>query len=216
MLFIALTRSLSGYPNCDIHYPSSCEDPSLYNDIGSLLYLYYPERLPEVFTVYSCCVNNPEKYEQWVKQQFGLNVSLCRNVHIVNTIDEVEQLITQDNAILSSDLYLNPKYDEVLKIDEDVIEVVKQFQSLLDADIYIRLVQVCQFAYPSPLPLVRAILDLYSEKWALLFDKHPYDFMKAIRESKVYCKESLTNRSYRKPSVPAQRVNLMQSIAEDV
>ena len=86
---------------------------------------------------------------------------------------------------------------------------------LLDNDIYVRLVQVCQFVYPSPLPLVRAILDLYNEEWAKLFDQNPYAFLRAIRESNAYCKQSYTNRSYRKPKITSQRMNVMPSVIEE-
>ena len=81
-------------------------------------------------------------------------------------------------------------------------------------DIYGRLVQVCQFSYPSPQPLVRAIVDLYNEEWAKVFDKNPYAFLKAIRESNVYRKESYINRSYKRPHVVLGKLNLLQPISE--
>ena len=207
MEFIAITRRLSGYADCIATPPKDCKDPSLYKDIYSLLYLYYPERLSEAITVYGYCVNKSDHYESWVKQQFGLNVSFCRNVRIVNELSEVEELITQDHTIVSSDMYLKPNYIEVREIPPSVQDVVKEFKSMIERDIYVRLVQVCQFSYPSPLPLVRAILDLYSEEWANLFDSNPYAFLKAIRESNEYCEESFTNRSYRKPRLPTQRLD---------
>lgn len=215
MYFIALTRRFSGYQDCLIQYPPDCEDPGLFKDIASLLYLYYPDRINEVVSVYNTCVHNPERYEQWVLQQFGLSVSFCRNIFIVNKVEEVEELITQDNEILSSEIYLKPKYIEVREIPPSVTAVVKEFQALLDNDIYVRLVQVCQFVYPSPLPLVRAILDLYNEEWAKLFDQNPYAFLRAIRESNAYCKQSYTNRSYRKPKITSQRMNVMPSVIEE-
>lgn len=199
MIFISVTRRQSGYADCIVNIPANCEDRGLYTDITSLLYLYYPDRLSEAATVFHTCVKNPDRYEQWVKQQFGLNASFCRNIHITNTLEEVEELITQDHTILLSEHHLKPNYIEVCEIPSSVSEVVHELKRLLERDVYVRLVQVCQFSYPSPLPLVRAILDLYNEEWATLFDSNPYAFLRAIRESNEYCVESFTNRSYRRP-----------------
>ena len=91
---------------------------------------------------------------------------------------------------------------------------MEQFQRLLSEEIYGRLVQVCQFSYPSPVPLVRAIIDLYNEEWTTVFDENPYAFLKAIRESKMYRKESYTNRSYKRPHVSNVRLMKMNTIRE--
>ena len=90
------------------------------------------------------------------------------------SVEEVEELITQNREIVASEIYLKPKYIEVLSIPRRVVEVVEQFQALMKEDIYGRLVQVCQFSYPSPVPLVRAIIDLYNEEWTTVFDENPY------------------------------------------
>ena len=214
MLFIGLTRRLSQYPDCTVTLPQACRDPDLFTDIYSLLYLYSPSDLSEAVGVYTECVGHPERYENWVKRRFNLSVSLCRNIRVVNGVEEVEELITQNREIVASEIYLKPKYIEVLSIPRRVVEVVEQFQALMKEDIYGRLVQVCQFSYPSPVPLVRAIIDLYNEEWTTVFDENPYAFLKAIRESKMYRKESYTNRSYKRPHVSNVRLMKMNTIRE--
>jgi len=47
-----------------------------------------------------------------------------------------------------------------------------------------------------------------------MFDQEPYAFLKAIRESSQYRKESYTNRSYRKPLRTSQRVTALPFIRE--
>ena len=102
----------------------------------------------------------------------------------------------------------------MLSIPTAVTQAVEQFQRLLSEEIYGRLVQVCQFSYPSPVPLVRAILDLYNEEWVTLFDENPYAFLKAIRESKMYRKESYTNRSYKRPYANTGVLRKLDTIKE--
>ena len=209
MTFVGVSRRLSHYPDCIIQYPATCTDPDLYKDVYSLLYLFKPDHMNEAISVYQRCCQQNEAFGQWVREQFNLSVSQCRNLHILNEIEEVEELITEDFTVLSSELYLKPHYIEVRVIPQYVLNVVREFQQLIQPDIYGRLVQVCQFSYPSPLPLVRAILDLYNGHWARMFDDNPYAFLKAIRESTVYRKESYMNRSYRRPNVSPQRINVM-------
>lgn len=214
MTFVGVSRRLSHYPDCVIQYPASCSDPDLYKDIYSLLYLFTPDRVNEAIYVYERCRQHRDAFGEWVHQQFNLSVSQCRNLHVLNEIEEVEELITEDNTVLSSELYLKPQYIEVRIIPQSVMNIVKEFQQLIQPDIYGRLVQVCQFSYPSPLPLVRAILDLYNGHWARMFDENPYAFLKAIRESTVYRKESYMNRSYKRPNVSPQRMSVMLKIRE--
>jgi len=197
-----------------VAYPQPCADAQLFKDVVSLEYLFSPERVGEASTVYAQCVGQPAAYERWVTERFRLSVSQCRNLHVLNDVEEVEELITEDFTVLSTMLYLKPRYIEVRAIPQGVSDVVTQFQRLIKPDIYGRLVQVCQFSYPSPLPLVRAILDLYNSQWAQMFDQEPYAFLKAIRESSQYRKESYTNRSYRKPLRTSQRVTALPFIRE--
>ena len=56
---------------------------------------------------------------------------------------------------------------------------------------------------------------MYNEEWAKLFDQNPYAFLRAIRESSAYCKQSYTNRSYRKPQTTTQRMNVLQTVNEE-
>lgn len=209
MTFVGVSRHLGHYPDCSIQYPDHCVNQDLYKDIYSLLYLFKPDQIHEAITVYNQCCRDNDAFGQWVHEQFNLSVSQCRNLHILNEIEEVEELITEDFTVLSSELYLKPQYIEVRMIPQSVLNVVREFQQLIQPDIYGRLVQVCQFSYPSPLPLVRAILDLYNGHWARLFDDNPYAFLKAIRESTVYRKESYMNRSYKRPKVSPQRISVM-------
>ena len=199
MLFVGVMRRLAGQPDFSVEYPSNCSDPDLYKDIVSLLYLYYPQRLGEAYSIFVRCLGNDQYLSDWVHQDFGLSVSLCRNLHVLNEVEEVEEVITPDAQLVATEIYLKPLYIEVLSIPPCVSSVVKSLQDLIQRDVYGRLIQVCQFVYPSPLPLVRAIIDLYNEEWANMFDKYPYEFLKAIRESELYQKESFSNRSYRRP-----------------
>lgn len=214
MTFVGVTRPLGGFATCVVAYPQPCADAQLFKDVVSLEYLFSPERVGEASTVYAQCVGQPAAYERWVTERFRLSVSQCRNLHVLNDVEEVEELITEDFTVLSTMLYLKPRYIEVRAIPQGVSDVVTQFQRLIKPDIYGRLVQVCQFSYPSPLPLVRAILDLYNSQWAQMFDQEPYAFLKAIRESSQYRKESYTNRSYRKPLRTSQRVTALPFIRE--
>ena len=198
MLFIAITRRLAGYPVFSMAIPADCKDPGLFTDIASLLYLFNPDCMDERTTIYHECMADPSFYEQWVGQQFHLPPFVCRNIHIVDTLEEIEDIITEQFMIVPSEIYLKPKYTDIREIPEKVKDIVHEFQMRMEEDIYIRLVQVCQFSYPSPQPLVRAILDLYEESWAIEFDNNPFAFLKAIRESSYYREESLTNRSYRR------------------
>ena len=214
MTVIGVSRRLSGYPDFQRSFPASCDDPQFYQDILSLLYLYAPDRLGEAGSIYTRYRSDSAGYASWVSSEFGLNASVCHNLHIQNTVEEVEDVITPDNEIMASEIYLRPQYIECREIPREVSEVVYQFQQRMKADVYGRLVQVCQFSYPSPQPLVRAIVDLYSEEWAKVFDRNPFAFLKAIRESKLYRQESYTNRSYKRPRNPADRVNKMEIIRE--
>lgn len=199
MLFVGVARRCAHYPDFAVSPPAGCTDKDLFTDISALLYLYAPEDLCEAPGVYARCAGRPEAYAAWVRARFNLNVSVCRNIRVVNEVEEVEEVVTHNNDIVASEIYLRPKYIEVRSIPAAVTRAVEQFQRLLSAEVYGRLVQVCQFSYPSPVPLVRAILDLYSAEWVTLFDENPYAFLKAIRESKMYRKESYTNRSYKRP-----------------
>lgn len=73
---------------------------------------------------------------------------------------------------------------------------------------------MCQFSTPRRCRSCAPILDLYNSQWAQMFDQEPYAFLKAIRESSQYRKESYTNRSYRKPLRTSQRVTALPFIRE--
>ena len=214
MTMIGLSRHCGGYPDLKVEYPAQCEDKQFYQDIVSLLYLYDPRRLGEANMVYAKFAKDPDGYATWVKEEFGLTASVCHNLHVPNMVEEVEEVITPEHVIVASEIYMRPQYMECREIPREVSDVVYQFQQLMKPDIYGRLVQVCQFSYPSPQPLVRAIVDLYNEEWAKVFDKNPYAFLKATRESNVYRKESYINRSYKRPHVVLGKLNLLQPISE--
>lgn len=214
MTVIGVSRHLSGYPDFKPSIPADCSDPQFFRDVVSLLYLYAPQRLGEAASIYAQYGADPAGYASWVGSEFGLNASVCHNLHIPNAVEEVEDVITPQNEIMASEIYLRPQYIECREIPREVSEVVYQFQQRMKEDVYGRLVQVCQFSYPSPQPLVRAIVDLYSEEWARVFDRNPFAFLKAIRESKMYRPESYTNRSYKKPRNPVERVDKMETIRE--
>ena len=148
-----------------------------------------------------------------VTPQRGAKMDLIRLAN-TNAVEEVEDVITPQNEIMASEIYLRPQYIECREIPREVSEVVYQFQQRMKEDVYGRLVQVCQFSYPSPQPLVRAIVDLYSEEWAKVFDRNPFAFLKAIRESKMYRPESYTNRSYKRPRNPVEKMDKMETIRE--
>ena len=214
MTVIGVSRHLSGYPDFKPSIPAGCADPQFYQDVVSLLYLYAPKRLSEAASIFARYEADPAGYARWVGAEFGLNASVCHNLHIQNSVQEVEDVITPQNEIMASEIYLRPQYIECREIPREVSEVVYQFQQRMKEDVYGRLVQVCQFSYPSPQPLVRAIVDLYSEEWAKVFDRNPFAFLKAIRESKSYRPESYSNRSYKKPRNPVEKVDKMETIRE--
>ena len=214
MTVIGVSRHLSGYPDYKPSLPADCADPQFFRDVVSLLYLYAPKRLSEAASIYAQYRADPAGYASWVGREFGLNASVCHNLHVPNAVEEVEDMITPQNEIMASEIYLRPQYIECREIPREVSEVVYQFQQRMKEDVYGRLVQVCQFSYPSPQPLVRAIVDLYSEEWAKVFDRNPFAFLKAIRESKMYRPESYTNRSYKRPRNPVEKMDKMETIRE--
>lgn len=204
MTFIGVSRSLSHCPLCEPTPPTSTStsippNPDLYRDIYSLLYLYYPDRLQEANSTYMRCISHPSELAKWTDLNFNLPKHFCRNIHVCHKVAEVEQLITQDSELYASEVYLRPQYLGSREIPPAVSEVVAQLQQRMQPEVFVRLVQACQFSYPSPQPLVRAILDLYEEQWVKVFDEAPHAFLRVIRESSMYCSQSFTNRSYRNP-----------------
>ena len=91
MLFVGVARRLAHYPDFAVAPPAGCADTDLFTDISALLYLYTPEDLCEAPAVFTRCVGRPDAYAAWVKSRFNLSVSLCRNIHVVNAVEEVEE-----------------------------------------------------------------------------------------------------------------------------
>lgn len=117
---------------------------------------------------------------------FHLPESFCRNIQVPDKVREVEELVTQDMDVSSAELYLQPGYMDVREIPQVVMDTVEQFRnSDIQPEIFNRLVQICQFTYPSPQPLVHAVLNLKNEEWSALFNKYPHEFLRALRESPV-------------------------------
>ena len=128
----------------------------------------------------------PTAFNEWTQEMFHLPESFCRNIQVPDKVREVEELVTQDMDVSSAELYLQPGYMDVREIPQVVMDTVEQFRnSDIQPEIFNRLVQICQFTYPSPQPLVHAVLNLKNEEWSALFNKYPHEFLRALRESPV-------------------------------
>ena len=74
--------------------------------------------------------------------------------------------------------------------------IVYQLQTLLPREEYNRLAQVASIHYPSPIPIIRAVVTAQNKDWGALFDQDATGFVSCLKRSTLFMRRSFSYRSF--------------------
>lgn len=172
-------------PSLDIQSKESC--------IRWLFFLFNVKYDEEEIT--SMAKSSKKELNEWLLREFGLTTAIFTEFSS-NPLENTPCVVTS-TGITTVESYLHPSKPTESHVLTSFEPIIKQLRSILKVEEYNRLVQITSISYPSPLPVIRAILKRCNEDWCVLFDKDPDGFCESIQHSSVMIRKSYSFRSFR-------------------
>lgn len=172
-------------PSLDIQSKESC--------IRWLFFLFNVKYDEEEIT--SMAKSSKKELNEWLLREFGLTTAIFTEFSS-NPLENTPCVVTP-TGITTVESYLHPPKPTESHVLTSFEPIIKQLRSILKVEEYNRLVQITSISYPSPLPVIRAILKRCNEDWCVLFDKDPDGFCESIQHSSVMIRKSYSFRSFR-------------------
>ena len=176
-------------PSLDIQSKESC--------IRWLFFLFNVKYDEE--TMSSMAKSSKQELNEWLLREFGLTTAIFTEFSS-NPLENTPCVVTS-TGIKTVESYLHPFKPTESHVLTSFEPIIKQLRNILKVEEYNRLVQITSISYPSPLPVIRAILKRCNEDWCVLFDKDPDGFCESIQHSSVLIRKSYSFRSFRYYSV---------------
>lgn len=130
----------------------------------------------------------------WVEKEIGVSLTIRTELSdkpLSNNLD-----VITEKGIVPVKKYLEPsKQSESLSLPS-FGSIINQLRSVLKGEEFNRLIQITSISYPSPIPVIGAILRRYNKDWEVLFKNDPDVFCECIQNSGVFIRKNYSFRSF--------------------
>ena len=146
-------------------------------------------------------VKDKNQLQELLAKTFGLSLSVFEDIDC-NTGTPLSLPVVQSSGLCSLQHYVQlPKdasEEEGYLVNHSSFSMIMtKLKEFYDLNTFHRLVQISMIQYPSPDPVIRAVLKKCNEDWVVLFDKDPKAFYQVLQNSIQPIYRSLSSRSYK-------------------
>lgn len=130
----------------------------------------------------------------WLEQELGVSLSI--RSELSDELLSNNLVVITENGILPVKKYLKPSKRSDSPSLSSFGSIVNQLRSILKGEEFNRLIQITSISYPSPIPVIQAILKRYNKDWEVLFKEDPDGFCECIQKSGVFIRKNYSFRSF--------------------
>ena len=146
-------------------------------------------------------VKDKNQLQELLAKTFGLSLSVFEDIDC-NARASLTLPVVQPSGLCSLQNYLqlqnDASKDEGFWVNHSSFSmIINKLKEFYDLNTFHRLVQISMIQYPSPDPVIRAVLKKCNEDWVVLFDKDPKAFYQVLQNSIQPIYRSLSSRSYK-------------------
>lgn len=172
--------------------PRPAANSSLEEALRWLLFLYCPRRVDEAGRL---AKEKKEEWREWLLAEFGVTEK-CFHAFSEKRLKSQECEVLTDEGVVSVKHYLRPATPGSTVFSNSSAAIVYQLQTLLPREEYNRLAQVASIHYPSPMPIIRAVVTAQNKDWGALFDQDSTGFVSCLKRSTLFMRRSFRYRSF--------------------
>lgn len=184
--------------------PCPCRTASLAEKVRWLLYLFTPEATEQAAapaapaapaSLEAPAAANEARVDAWLGETFGGSRKWL-SVLSDRVLETSDCEVVTAKGVMSVAQFLREKEEMCHGVSSSSLMIVLQLQTLLPKEVFNRLVQVAAIRYPSPIPVIRAMVMEQNKDWGALFDQDPGGFMTCLKQATLMIRRSFSSRSF--------------------
>lgn len=136
-----------------------------------------------------------EQWNAWLAEAFG---GSCKWLNALSgrLWEASDCEVVTVRGVVSVAQFLREEETACHGVSSSSLAIVSQLQGLLSKEAFNRLVQVAAIRYPSPLPVIRAVVMEQNKDWGALFDQDPVGFITCLKRAATMIRRSFSSRSF--------------------
>ena len=136
-----------------------------------------------------------ERLNAWLAETFG---GSCKWLNALSgrLWEASDCEVVTEKGVVSVAQFLREEETACHGVSSSSLAIVSQLQGLLSKEAFNRLVQVAAIRYPSPLPVIRAVVMEQNKDWGALFDQDPVGFITCLKRATTMIRRSFSSRSF--------------------
>lgn len=136
-----------------------------------------------------------EQLNAWLAEAFG---GSCKWLNALSgrLWEASDCEVVTERGVVSVAQFLREEETVCHGVSSSSLAIVSQLQGLLSKEAFNRLVQVAAIRYPSPLPVIRAVVMEQNKDWGALFDQDPVGFITCLKRATTMIRRSFSSRSF--------------------
>ena len=136
-----------------------------------------------------------EQLNAWLAEAFG---GSCKWLNALSgrLWEASDCEVVTERGVVSVAQFLREEETVCHGVSSSSLAIMSQLQGLLSKEAFNRLVQVAAIRYPSPLPVIRAVVMEQNKDWGALFDQDPVGFITCLKRATTMIRRSFSSRSF--------------------
>ena len=136
-----------------------------------------------------------EQLNAWLAEAFG---GSCKWLNALSgrLWEASDCEVVTERGVVSVVQFLREEETVCHGVSSSSLAIMSQLQGLLSKEAFNRLVQVAAIRYPSPLPVIRAVVMEQNKDWGALFDQDPVGFITCLKRATTMIRRSFSSRSF--------------------
>lgn len=136
-----------------------------------------------------------EQWNAWLAEAFG---GSCKWLNALSgrLWEASDCEVVTERGVVSVAQFLREEETVCHGVSSSSLAIMSQLQGLLSKEAFNRLVQVAAIRYPSPLPVIRAVVMEQNKDWGALFDQDPVGFITCLKRATTMIRRSFSSRSF--------------------
>ena len=136
-----------------------------------------------------------EQLNAWLAEAFG---GSCKWLNALSgrLWEASDCEVVTERGVVSVAQFLREEETACHGVSSSSLAIMSQLQGLLSKEAFNRLVQVAAIRYPSPLPVIRAVVMEQNKDWGALFDQDPVGFITCLKRATTMIRRSFSSRSF--------------------
>ena len=139
--------------------------------------------------------DNKKQLNAWLAEAFG---GSCKWLNALSgrLWEASDCEVVTERGVVSVAQFLREEETACHGVSSSSLAIMSQLQGLLSKEAFNRLVQVAAIRYPSPLPVIRAVVMEQNKDWGALFDQDPVGFITCLKRATTMIRRSFSSRSF--------------------